>query len=284
MVIEHIDNKNPPSPKQHFNFRHPTCSKPPSKTSHHHHHSNSPNLTSNHLQIPLQSTNMSKPQPTSTNPPFLTPGTNSPITPAMATTDTTEPSSTTASTTTSSDEEPNDPDRDPNSTLTRPVFPSRKSSGTNIVPRDHPDVEVRQESFSPGDARAMSPRRTSMEVEQLGRETRMALQQYISPLYIFFFPLSMFSSFPILSSPLHPTYSHPNPQKNPKVTPLTNARETPLRRHARTLQSGLNALAEKIEIVKSDHDKLERQNVALQDYIGGLTRSIRTDIAAKGKK
>lgn len=55
--------------------------------------------------------------------------------------------------------------------------------------------------------------------------------------------------------------------------------------HARTLQSGLNALAEKIETVKSDHEKLEKQNVALQDYIGGLTRSMsRTDLAGKGKK
>lgn len=56
-------------------------------------------------------------------------------------------------------------------------------------------------------------------------------------------------------------------------------------RHAMTLQSGLNALAEKIEAVKSDHDKLERQNVALQDYIGGLTKSMsRSDLTAKSKK
>ena len=57
-------------------------------------------------------------------------------------------------------------------------------------------------------------------------------------------------------------------------------------RHARSLQSGLNALAERIESVKSDHDKLEKQNIALQDYIGGLTRSMsRTDITStKAKK
>jgi hypothetical protein len=47
----------------------------------------------------------------------------------------------------------------------------------------------------------------------------------------------------------------------------------------------LNALAEKIEIVKSDHEKLEKQNLALQDYIGGLTRSMsRTDLTSKSKK
>ena len=56
-------------------------------------------------------------------------------------------------------------------------------------------------------------------------------------------------------------------------------------RHARTLQSGLNALAEKIEIVKLDHEKLEKQNLALQDYIGGLTRSMsKTDLTSKSKK
>ncbi|KAA6415307.1 MAG: hypothetical protein FRX48_00022 [Lasallia pustulata] len=52
--------------------------------------------------------------------------------------------------------------------------------------------------------------------------------------------------------------------------------------HARVLQSGLSALAERIETVKADHDKLEKQNVALQDYIGGLTRSMSsTSIKAK---
>lgn len=56
-------------------------------------------------------------------------------------------------------------------------------------------------------------------------------------------------------------------------------------RHAKTLQSGLNALAEKIEMVKSDHEKLEKQNLALQDYIGGLTRSMsKTDLTSKSKK
>lgn len=48
----------------------------------------------------------------------------------------------------------------------------------------------------------------------------------------------------------------------------------------------MNALAEKIELVKSDHERLEKQNVALQDYIGGLTRSMsRTDLtSSKAKK
>ena len=39
-------------------------------------------------------------------------------------------------------------------------------------------------------------------------------------------------------------------------------------------------------MVKHDHEKLEKQNLALQDYIGGLTRSMsKNDIgASKGKK
>jgi short coiled-coil protein len=33
-------------------------------------------------------------------------------------------------------------------------------------------------------------------------------------------------------------------------------------------------LSEKIDLVKEDHAKLESENRALQDYIGGLTRTI----------
>jgi short coiled-coil protein len=43
---------------------------------------------------------------------------------------------------------------------------------------------------------------------------------------------------------------------------------------AKTLQSSLQALADKIDEVKSDHDKLESENKFLQDYIGGLTRTM----------
>jgi hypothetical protein len=60
--------------------------------------------------------------------------------------------------------------------------------------------------------------------------------------------------------------------------------------HAQTLQSSLAALAEKIDEVKSDHDKLESENKFLQDYIGGLTRTmskgeiVSTSGSGKGKK
>ena len=45
-------------------------------------------------------------------------------------------------------------------------------------------------------------------------------------------------------------------------------------RQAKALQSSLQALAERIDAVKSDHDKLENENKVLQDYIGGLTRNM----------
>lgn len=61
-----------------------------------------------------------------------------------------------------------------------------------------------------------------------------------------------------------------------------------LKDQAQTLQSSLAALAERIDEVKSDHDKLESENKFLQDYIGGLTRTMsKGDIGStsgKGKK
>ncbi|KAK5349839.1 hypothetical protein LTR61_006545 [Exophiala xenobiotica] len=50
-----------------------------------------------------------------------------------------------------------------------------------------------------------------------------------------------------------------------------------LKEQARNLQSSLAALAEKIDEVKNDHDKLENENRFLQDYIGGLTRTMSRD-------
>ncbi|OJD24585.1 hypothetical protein ACJ73_04050 [Blastomyces percursus] len=46
------------------------------------------------------------------------------------------------------------------------------------------------------------------------------------------------------------------------------------RRQADTFQSSLQALAERIDEVKSGHDKLENENQFLQGYIGGLTRAM----------
>ena len=50
------------------------------------------------------------------------------------------------------------------------------------------------------------------------------------------------------------------------------------------MQLSLLEIAESIEMVKQDHDKLEKQNAALQDYIGGLTRSMSKGQGKSGKK
>lgn len=52
------------------------------------------------------------------------------------------------------------------------------------------------------------------------------------------------------------------------------------------MQSSLAALADRIDTVRLEHDKLETENKFLQDYIGGLTRTMsRSDrTASKGRK
>jgi hypothetical protein len=52
---------------------------------------------------------------------------------------------------------------------------TRKSSGTIIVSRDHSTIGVLREDYDEGDARAMSPRRSSEEVDRLEEGARQAL-------------------------------------------------------------------------------------------------------------
>lgn len=60
----------------------------------------------------------------------------------------------------------------------RPRLPSRQSSGTIIVPRESVDaVEPTETWLDPRDVRAMSPRRTSEDLEALGREARDELRR-----------------------------------------------------------------------------------------------------------
>lgn len=63
------------------------------------------------------------------------------------------------------------------SRLERPRLGGRKPSGSIIVPRDHPEIEIEKEEFPPDDARAMSPRRNSEDLERLGKEAREALKE-----------------------------------------------------------------------------------------------------------
>ncbi|KAK0730936.1 hypothetical protein B0H67DRAFT_477647 [Lasiosphaeris hirsuta] len=64
----------------------------------------------------------------------------------------------------------------------RPRLPSRKSSGTMIVPRDSVDVGPIEMKVGPDDVRSMSPRRTSEDIEMLGKEAREELQRHAKAL------------------------------------------------------------------------------------------------------
>ncbi len=57
-------------------------------------------------------------------------------------------------------------------------------------------------------------------------------------------------------------------------------------RNARSLQSSLAALADRIDAVRTEHDRLETENKFLQDYIGGLTRTMSRSggVVGKGRK
>ncbi|CAK7200926.1 hypothetical protein SEUCBS139899_003626 [Sporothrix eucalyptigena] len=62
---------------------------------------------------------------------------------------------------------------------TRPRLPNRKSSGTMVVNRDSEEASRPMETrLDPGDVRAMSPRRTSEDLEQLGRQTRAEVRKH----------------------------------------------------------------------------------------------------------
>jgi len=59
----------------------------------------------------------------------------------------------------------------------RPRLPSRKSSGTMIIPRDAIDAGPVDLHAGPDDVRSMSPRRTSEDIESLGKAAREELQR-----------------------------------------------------------------------------------------------------------
>jgi hypothetical protein len=73
----------------------------------------------------------------------------------------------------------NDPDQaqtDPaRLQLQRPRLGSRKSSGTIIIPRESEQVELKEEEYDDGDARTMSPRRSSEDIEKMGQQARESL-------------------------------------------------------------------------------------------------------------
>lgn len=79
-----------------------------------------------------------------------------------------------------------DDENDRKSRVDRPRMASRKPSASILVPRDHPEIEIKQEEFPPDDARAMSPRRNSADVVRLAGGARETLKQLV--------PLAAFSA------------------------------------------------------------------------------------------
>lgn len=59
----------------------------------------------------------------------------------------------------------------------RPRFSSRRSSGSIIIPRDSEIVEDDAEVYDEGDARAMSPPRSTEEVDKMTEEARATLTE-----------------------------------------------------------------------------------------------------------
>ena len=62
---------------------------------------------------------------------------------------------------------------------TRPRLPSRKSSGPLVVPRDSSAVGPVEPHFGPDDVRAMSSRRTSEDIDKMGKEAREEMRKYV---------------------------------------------------------------------------------------------------------
>ncbi len=68
----------------------------------------------------------------------------------------------------------------------RPTVGQRQPSGSMIVPADHPEIEAKRPiSFPPGDARAMSPRRSNEDCNQLVGKARSGAQKYVLPAFQF---------------------------------------------------------------------------------------------------
>ncbi|KAI9771148.1 MAG: hypothetical protein M1840_002499 [Geoglossum simile] len=114
----------------------------------------------------------------------------------------------------------------------RPKLGLHRHSASIVVDRDSSQLELTDEVYDEDDARTMSPRRNSQDVQKMGEQARRALEA-----------------------------------------------------QAKALHSSLLALVDRVESVKSEHDKLEGENKFLQSYIGELmsTSKITATGANKGK-
>lgn len=67
------------------------------------------------------------------------------------------------------------------SRMDRPRLGDRQRSNTIIVPKGRDVVQTEKRDYPPDDARAMSPRRNSEDIERLERGVRESLKEYASP-------------------------------------------------------------------------------------------------------
>ena len=67
----------------------------------------------------------------------------------------------------------------------RPRLPSRKSSGPLAVPRNSSAVGPTDHDYGPDDVRAMSPRRTSEDIDRLGKEAREKMRMWVFSNFLF---------------------------------------------------------------------------------------------------
>jgi len=60
----------------------------------------------------------------------------------------------------------------------QPKLGLHRHSASIVVDRDSPQLELTDEVYDEDDARAMSPRRNSQDVQKMGEQARRALEEY----------------------------------------------------------------------------------------------------------
>lgn len=63
--------------------------------------------------------------------------------------------------------------------MDRPRLGGRVKSSSIIVPKSDATLQEGKPEYPPDDARAMSPRRNSEDLEKLGKEMRESLKEYV---------------------------------------------------------------------------------------------------------
>jgi short coiled-coil protein len=107
-----------------------------------------------------------------------------------------------------------------------------KPKSSSIIVPSHTTVEVSSdEEYAEGDARTMSPRRSSEEVDRLEEGAKQAMIEYAHRYFLLY------------------------------VLALT------INRQAKQLQASLLTICERVDSVKAEHEKLEGGNAFLQSYV-----------------